>query len=321
MNYVENVEDRLSFKEPREFSELISVPFSYFFKNFKGIVFPMLKFAGPIILIGMIFLSFAVSSLIDQAGDALNQSFENQFWYYFNYTLISGILLGLGYVMAIGIIMSYAVLAEEKGKGNFSDEDVKSLAFSTYFNLLIAQLLKFGVVLIGIVPLVIAAILFANTLPGLLILVFFLFGLGAVYLFINLTFVDFVVIKERVGPIKAIKRSFEITKDNWWRTFGLLFIIQTIISFAMQILLIPIMFISGAMGFAGGGETELVVILIIVFTVFISVVSIIVYTIPNIAIVYLYYFIEETKDNPDLMNRISNISGNYRTKNSFKDKF
>ena len=130
MAYIENIEDNLNFNEHREFGELISTPFSFFFKNFKPIVFPMLKYAGPILVIGMIFMSFAVTDLVKNMEDVV---FEGISLYYFNYTLISGVLLGFGYVMAVAIIYSYAVLYEEKGGDNFSENDIKELAQELFF--------------------------------------------------------------------------------------------------------------------------------------------------------------------------------------------
>ncbi len=286
MEYIENVEDKLNFREPREFGDLISTPFSYFFKNFKEIVFPILKYAGPIILIGMIFISLIIGKLINSVNLNLVNSSIDEFWYYFNYALITILLLGLGYIMAIAILYSHIVLTEEKGKGNFEDFEVKDLAFSIYFNLIIVQIIKLVLVILGLL----------------------VFIIGAIYVSIALTYVDYIIVKEKASPIEAIRRSFSVIKENWWKTFGILFIIQMILSVAMQILSVPLIIISAAMGFSGF-ENEYIIIIILVLSILTAVFTIITYTIPNIAISYLYYSIEENNINPNLIDRIHNISG------------
>ena len=284
MAYIENIEDNLNFNEHREFGELISTPFSFFFKNFKAIIFPMLKYAGPIIVIGMIFLSFAITNLVENMEDV---AFEGISLYYFNYTLISGLLLGFGYVMAVAIIYSYAVLYEEKGGDNFSENDIKELAFSVYLNLLFAQIIKIILIVLGV----------------------FAFVIGAIYISIAVSYVDFIIVKERTNSFDAIKKSFGVVRGNWWKTFGLLFIIQLILSFAIQILYTPVIMLTSSLGFVGADGDSMSVILLIVMTLA-SVLSILAYSIPNIAIVYLYFNINTSQYNPDLINRINNISGN-----------
>ena len=283
MAYIENIEDNLNFNEHREFGELISTPFSFFFKNFKAIIFPMLKYAGPIIVIGMIFLSFAITNLVENMEDV---AFEGISLYYFNYTLISGLLLGFGYVMAVAIIYSYAVLYEENDGNNFSENDVKELAFSVYLNLLFAQIIKVILIVLGLFAIII----------------------GAIYVSIAVSYVDFIIVKERTNSFDAIKKSFGVVRGNWWKTFGLLFIIQIILSFALQILYVPVVMLTASMGFVGVGGDSLSWVLLIVMTVA-SILSVLAYSIPNIAVVYLYFSINTSQKNPDLINRINNISG------------
>ncbi len=283
MTYIENIEDNFNFKEHREFGELISTPFSFFFKNFKPIVFPMLKYAGPIIVIGMIFMSVAVTNLVENMADV---AFEGISLYYFNYTLISGVLLGFGYIMAVAIIYSYAVLYEEKGRNNFSEKDIKELAFSVYLNLLFAQIIKVILIILG----------------------FIAFIIGAIYVSIAVSYVDFIIVKERTNSFDAIKKSFEVVRGNWWKTFGLLSIIQLILSFAIQILYTPVVMLTASLGFVGADGGSISVVVLIAMTLA-TVLSILAYSIPNIAVVYLYFNIDTSQNNPDLINRINNISG------------
>lgn len=284
MTHFENVEDNLNFSEPREFGDLISAPFNYFFKNFKGIILPMLKFAAPIIAVGILFLGFAVSALIKQGFDFYGDSFDS-IRYYVSYIFISVTLIGFGYIMALAVIYSYASLYHQKGVGNITDSDVKELAFSVYFNLVLAQIVKMFIIIGG----------------------FLLLIVGAIYFSIALTYVDFIIVHKKASVFDAISESFKVTKGNWWKTFGVLTLVQIILSFALNILSIPIMLVGGISGFIGSSE-EIIAGIVIVFGLITFILTIIVYSIPNIGIVYLYFNIETNQDNPDLLNRINSIS-------------
>ncbi len=284
MTHYENIEDNLNFSEPREFGDLISAPFNYFFKNFKGIILPMIKFAAPIIAIGMIFLGFAITELVKQTSSYFNSDF-GAMGYYIGYIIVSVVLIGFGYIMAIAIIYSHASIYHEKGLANVTESEIKERAFSAYFDLILAQIVKSFIIL-----------------GGLLLLI-----VGAIYFSIALTYVDFIIVHKRVSVFEAISESFKTTKNNWWKTFGVLMILQLILSFALNILYLPLLVAAGALGFMGSGE-EVIAAVAVFFGLLIFILTIIIYSIPNISIVYLYFNIETDDYAPNLLNRIDSIT-------------
>ncbi len=288
MTYIENVEDNLSFNHPREFGDLITSPLNFFFRNFSGLMAPMLKFAAPIIVVGMIFLGFAINSLIKNTagfGDI------NSISYNLSYISISVLLIGFGYVMALAVIYSYASLYQQRGGKFFSEDEVRSLAFSSYLSLIVAQILKALIIAGG----------------------FFLFVIGAIYFAIALTYVDFIIVHERANPIEAIRKSFSISSGYWWKTFGVLFIVQLILGFSMQIIYIPMIAISASVGFMGGSEMA-ISILAIVLGIIIFILSVIVYSIPNIATIYLFFNKNLVFYNPDLEDRVYKMNSDFSEK-------
>jgi hypothetical protein len=99
--------------------------------------------------------------------------------------------------------------------------------------------LRYGLVRLPIV--ILAGILvFLIMIPAVLVVVavpvLFLVLLVDVWLFVRLSLVVPAAVIERAGPLRAIGRSWNLTRDNWWRLFGtlvVLFLISLVIQLAI----------------------------------------------------------------------------------------
>jgi hypothetical protein len=85
-------------------------------------------------------------------------------------------------------------------------------------------------------------------LPGLAV-----FGAG-VYLGIRWSLSLAAMMAEEIGPIKALRRSWNLVKGQWWRTFGILLIVAILSSVITYALTIVVALISAALG---GGDVQL----------------------------------------------------------------
>lgn len=64
-------------------------------------------------------------------------------------------------------------------------------------------------------------------------------GCLAVWLFVKWSYAPYAIVMEEVGPVKAIGRSWKLTKGRWWPIFGayvLAYIVIVAVTFALQIL-------------------------------------------------------------------------------------
>jgi hypothetical protein len=133
-------------------------------------------------------------------------------------TVLSAILQGAAVGLAIAAcikVISSAYLGEHAGVG-----DSLRYGLSRILPLIGAYLL----IILILIPSFIALII-----PG-------------VYLGVKLSLTFPAVVVERVGPGTGIRRSFNLTRGNWWRIFGVIvvvFLIEAVISFALISVLVP----------------------------------------------------------------------------------
>jgi len=75
----------------------------------------------------------------------------------------------------------------------------------------------------------------------LLVILFILFIIPGIIFFVYWLFAAYVLMNEKLSPWDSMKRSKQIVKGRWWRTFGILLLIGVIVSFASLIIgLIPL---------------------------------------------------------------------------------
>lgn len=82
-------------------------------------------------------------------------------------------------------------------------------------------------------------------------------GCANIWAFIRSSFSAHVVVMEKVGPVTALKRSWQLTRGRFWRTFGINLLAQVIvtaISWALQTVLSLLLVLGLGVGVASGGS-------------------------------------------------------------------
>ena len=294
MTYIEDIEDReIDFTEPREFSELISAPFNFIIKNFKGLMAPLVRYAFPVIIIGLVFLSLFVNYILK-----FSELATYNFTYNFIYIGVGYLLILAGGILSVSLIYSYISLYALHGRDNFDISEVKQLGFSSFFRILIVNIISIIIISIGLI----------------------LFIIPGIYFSIALQYANFIVVHEKAGPFEAISRSFELISGNWWKTFGLMFILQFIVAIVIYIVYIPA--IAAIMFVAMNGLDQSIIVGILVTTMLlVAVLGIIASFIPMLALTFLYFNIIEEKESPGLINKINNINKEEENKEENKEDY
>ena len=84
----------------------------------------------------------------------------------------------------------------------------------------------------------------ASLLEGLIVVVGFIFLIiPGIYLAVKLNFASYAVIDKKVGPVEALKSSYEITNGNWWNLF-LLGVVSVLITLAGALALLVGLFVA-----------------------------------------------------------------------------
>ena len=174
--------------------------------------FTALKNNPVIILVGLAYI--AVAKLLEpQLKPALGSgafSFSEFIFSYGGLNLLAIILLS---VFINGVIIVLAA------KGNkLSLMSAISLVASKYAALLLSSILVFIITALGLVALV---------LPG-------------IFLSIKLLYYEQAVLLNNKGAVEALRTSWNTTKGNWWRVFGLALSLALI----SLVILMPVSFLS-----------------------------------------------------------------------------
>ena len=267
----------------RTFGDIIGAPFQFIIQEFKLFAGTLLKFAGPFVALVFLTVSLLANDIYSSTVSNTNLS---------ETTTIYGILLLLSLILGmfsvLAVTHSYITLYVERGKGNFTKDDVGVLLKKTIWKIFGAGILTYVMVIIGVLLLYI---------PG-------------IYLAIALTFVFLIIIYEKVSIGKAISRSFELIKGNWWKTFGLILVFGMIIGTTSYVFIIPIyvVFILAAVSgtqISIGSAVMVTLFVFLYFTAYMFFMSM-----QQIMIAFQYFNISVQKEGAHLKDRIAAISEN-----------
>ncbi|MCF6242292.1 MAG: hypothetical protein L3J74_13210 [Bacteroidales bacterium] len=279
----------INFKQERDFNALISDTFEFIRQEFKPLVKSLLTYAGPFILITAFLAAMYQSSIYSNIGNP--KEINDPFWgfkeMYTTKYLLYMISAAISNVVLTLVIYSYIKLYVERGKDNFSPEDVwRSVGYYFlpvfFITIAIGFIIGFGIILFII--------------PG-------------IYLAIALIFTIYAKIAENLSFGDAMRRSMYLVKDNWWFTLGILLIIYFIASFSGSIFLLPQIIYTFFIGIsAAKGSFDGVSTLFLIISAAGTFIATLFYSVIYITITFHYYSLVEKKDNPGLLNEINQIN-------------
>ncbi|WP_192497191.1 glycerophosphoryl diester phosphodiesterase membrane domain-containing protein [Gulosibacter chungangensis] len=160
-------------------------------------------------------------------------------------SILPGIIVSL-----IGSALLQVVIVQVVAKGILSQKaklgETLNFGWSRFWPILGFFGLYFAVILVAsvILGLLIALAVWLGTSDSgvgmlLVILLTILLGLGffvaAVWIGTKLTFAMPAIVLEKLGPIQSIRRSWKLSNGYFWRTFGILLLLQVIIQTMSQV--------------------------------------------------------------------------------------
>jgi len=115
----------------------------------------------------------------------------------------------------------------------------------------VAALLTLGGILAVAAVFGIAILLFTTMGPATLLIVLPL-GLGSIVAFVwiglKLMLAPAVIVVEGRGVYDGLLRSWQLTRNNWWRIFGITLVVAIMVGIIAQIVQIPVSLVSAAVG-------------------------------------------------------------------------
>lgn len=294
--------NKIEFRKVRDFGGILNVTFEYIRTNFKVLFLSNLYISAPAILLAGVFLGLYESSIFNFSVGAEIQQFGIPF-------LLSMIFMMISYLIVMVVTYSHLVAYQESETGTpITIEEVWKKTKQNFFLILFTGLgysVIIGIVIILFVALGFYLVSQGNTVFILLVL----FGIGlAIYLSINYSFIFIIRIQEGLRFTEALRRSKDLISNNWWFTFGLVFVVGLIQGFLMYALYIPTYIVMFFVAFTGldFASSGLARILLIITSVITSL-SVIFYMISTLAISFHYYNRVERKEAPGLLQKVESI--------------
>ncbi len=284
--------ETVNFKKEHDFGSIISGTFQFLKQEYKMLLRMILLYAGPFILFQIIANAMFQDNMLDFQSKIIYGGNPFDFLKeFFNYFLILTFFSTLTYTMIISITNSYISIYAEKGKDNFTSQDVWQKTQSNFFKVLGANILVAIIVGIGTV---------FCFIPG-------------IYLFVSLSLIYIIMINENVSIGDAFSKSFALTKVQWWWTLLLIIVVYAIIGVITMIISIPSAVINSSAAFNFSGEiSETSRMTNIIFNALLTLVSAILSVIPIIALSFQYFNIKAINNKTSLLQQ---LDGNNNTEN------
>ncbi len=272
----------ITLREARDFGEIISDTFGYVRVHFKSLTKGLLLFSLPFIIISGILIGGSFGDIITNAEnpeaiDAM-AGMVGQFF-------LGILLLMVTFLFIIIIVLKHIQLVDE----GVEEIDMGMLTEGLGRN--IGGLL--GIIIITAV---------ATTIG------FFIFVLPGIYLAIKLSLAPaiYVIGEEDFG--EALSKSWELTKDYWWFTFGVSFVMSLILNVISNAFIIPLYIVLSVIIFSSGDPNpdSFGSVFSVIYGLSMVVVGIF-YCFPIISQALVYFHLNEVKTGASLFDKIDSL--------------
>lgn len=285
----------IEFKKERDLGAIISDTFAFIRQNWKNYFITILKIVGPVLLMTLAVLVFyllAISDIFNKSamesnpGGVLSKLFSWVFAIMFVYVMLYSLLS----VTSLYFIKSYI---DNKGKPDYYE--IKKQVYKNVWKFLGLGILVAAVIVLGGV---------ACYLPG-------------IYFSVVLSLATSILVFEERSISDSFSHSFTLIKGQWWNTFGVLIVIWLLIGVLGQVFSIPTMIyqlVKLGTVFGNNDPTKFFEVfkdpIYLALTVGSYVFQFMLYSIPLISIVFIYFDLNEQKNATGTFEKIDNLGNN-----------
>lgn len=305
----------------KNFSEIINDSIQFTIKNFGKYATAFLYFVAPFMLAMMALIFTGVNSF----GKIFSlQHTERYFGDHSgsNMGIFANVFLLFGIAMLLGVVIflimellayEYMLLYEKAADpANITMSDLWESIKRDFLFMLSSYLGLFGISFLFLVvniALIALAFTASKIFGAVLIFAAYIFW---IYLIVPLRNFPIIRLRERLGITASIRRCFQLNKGNWWRTFGVLFIIGLIVGAIQSFCVMPLYFaviifsVHDILQSPGNPSTLILRIYGIIMPVFMAL-SFFFAGVSIFASCINYYSLVEQTDNTSLLSEIEQI--------------
>lgn len=298
-------QNKIEFMRYRDFGQILNSTFEFIRQNFLPLLKSLIFIVGPFLLITGILLGFYQKSVLT----IFNITSFSQMGII---ALLLIILIFLVTQMMLTTVYSFILIYLSKTEFTpISIEEIWDSVKQNFYKVLGLNAVIFFLFLIylTIFLLIIVAVSGGTSGSGLGIFLFFILFILLVFIMVKMCLAYMIMLYERIGIWASIQRSFYLTKNKWWFSFGLIFVlslIQSLMGFIFQIpqyiIMVTTMF-NSLDGSGVSGVTEILIMLTSIIAAF----QYLLFSLIIIALAFLYFSLVEQKEGKGLIERIESI--------------
>ncbi|MBW7841408.1 MAG: hypothetical protein H3C40_01640 [Ignavibacterium sp.] len=298
-------QNKIEFMRYRDFGQILNSTFEFIRQNFLPLLKSLIFIVGPFLLITGILLGFYQKSVLT----IFNITSFSQTGII---ALLLIILIFLVTQMMLTTVYSFILIYLSKTEFTpISIEEIWDSVKQNFYKVLGLNAVIFFLFLIylTIFLLIIVAVSGGTSGSGLGIFLFFILFILLVFIMVKMCLAYMIMLYERTGIWASIQRSFYLTKNKWWFSFGLIFVlslIQSLMGFIFQIpqyiIMVTTMF-NSLDGSGVSGVTEILIMLTSIIAAF----QYLLFSLIIIALAFLYFSLVEQKEGKGLIERIESI--------------
>lgn len=298
-------QNKIEFMRYRDFGQILNSTFEFIRQNFLPLLKSLIFIVGPFLLITGILLGFYQKSVLT----IFNITSFSQTGII---ALLLIILIFLVTQMMLTTVYSFILIYLSKTEFTpISIDEIWDSVKQNFYKVLGLNAVIFFLFLIYLTVflLIIVAVSGGTSGSGLGIFLFFILFILLVFIMVKMCLAYMIMLYERIGIWASIQRSFYLTKNKWWFSFGLIFVlslIQSLMGFIFQIpqyiIMVTTMF-NSLDGSGVSGVTEILIMLTSIIAAF----QYLLFSLIIIALAFLYFSLVEQKEGKGLIERIESI--------------
>lgn len=298
-------QNKIEFMRYRDFGQILNSTFEFIRQNFLPLLKSLIFIVGPFLLITGILLGFYQKSVLT----IFNITSFSQMGII---ALLLIILIFLVTQMMLTTVYSFILIYLSKTEFTpISIDEIWDSVKQNFYKVLGLNAVIFFLFLIYLTVflLIIVAVSGGTSGSGLGIFLFFILFILLVFIMVKMCLAYMIMLYERTGIWASIQRSFYLTKNKWWFSFGLIFVlslIQSLMGFIFQIpqyiIMVTTMF-NSLDGSGVSGVTEILIMLTSIIAAF----QYLLFSLIIIALAFLYFSLVEQKEGKGLIERIESI--------------
>jgi hypothetical protein len=291
----------IEIRKSRPFGEQLNVTFAFLRENFKGLGKAVLFIVGPTAIIAgaLIGFSFLDFYSLGRNGDTDNLLSSIP-------TLLLGVLVAfISTILLAGVVNDYVRLYLDRNGPNFTLGELWNEVKGDLGRIISTLLGLAGIVVMVYLLVVLIGVTGMKFLVVLAFIALLAFG---IYAYVPLSMLITVRLCEDDGLWAAMGRCFELVKGHWWRTFGLIFVLQFIAQTISGIFVFPVQMLNAMMQLGSVGQpgtgAKLFMGIVMMFGLMLGY---LLACLPYLGITLQYFNLVEKHDGLGVMARIESI--------------